>query len=638
MIKYRTAMIFIFLPCLLLGCGDGPRRPVKMEGFPWPDPANGTVAEVPTDTRTEAIDGDLNDEAWIDAGRIEQFYRPSDASPAKTKAAARLYCDGTSLILSFDLPEPRASAEKEPDRCFLSPEYQLLGSGPTIRVLLDPAHEHGVYYQFVLDPAGRRQDLRVFDESWSADWTAACKVNEGRWTAEMAIPIKDISPDGTDDGDLWGVNIILSGVGREGGLSSTPIKIDLVDAERFGHLIFKGDLSEDKLSQIKDSLPALHADQKQNRLAANEQMCGPELKIIGSEINNLAPGTELKLKDGSTVTCLGLENPKIVRSPYPFLYEKYENEQLTRLRETYKFDRIAAAGENEFEELLILNHWLVENVEFGSPAPIRPAAHHVLETGLKGQTFNCTYLSFTLMQIYQSVGFTARKLTSVGHGTLDVWANYWKKWIQIDPSRDSYFRMDGVPLNSGEVRREFWRNQGVDMEMVYGTEQRSERVTLERRARDGAYKYRQDGYAWIAYKTRNNFFEVPYAYRNFLYLIHEDEYNRGKEWISAGQTDQRYLFGFKTNRFGDIFWTLNQAFIHVYDSGDGNLTVQLETVTPNFERFEVALDDGDWTAADPVLTWELHPGQNFLHARTVNKFGRLGPEHKVVLGVPEAGD
>ena len=262
-----------------------------------------------------------------------------------------------------------------------------------------------------------------------------------------------------------------------------------------------------------------------------------------------------------------------------------------------------------------------------------PQALHVLHHGLNDQTFYCTFLSFTLMQMYSSLGFTARKITSVGHGTLDVWSNYWRKWLQIDPSRNSYFRLQGtaVPLNSNEIRREYFRNGGVDMEMVFGTEQRAEKVTLERRDRDGAYQYRQEGYEWVAYKTRNNFFEIPFTWWNFDYLIVEDEYNENITWQHRGEKDVRDRIGTRTSRNGDVFWTLNQACIHLYDEGNSSLKVQLETHTPNFERFEVSVDNGDWQASDPILAWELHDGQNYLKARSINKFGVIGPEHKIIL-------
>jgi hypothetical protein len=171
------------------------------------------------------------------------------------------------------------------------------------------------------------------------------------------------------------------------------------------------------------------------------------------------------------------------------------------------------------------------------------------------------------------------------------------------------------------------------MEMVFGTEQRAERVTLERRDRDGAYQYRQEGYEWVAYKTRNNFFEVPFTWWNFDYLIMEDEYNENQAWQYRGERDVRDRIGIRTQRMADVFWTLNQAHIHLYDEGNTALKVQLETHTPNFDRFEVSVDKGEWHSTGPVFSWELHQGQNHLRARSVNKFGVNGPEHKIVLKV-----
>jgi hypothetical protein len=405
-------------------------------------------------------------------------------------------------------------------------------------------------------------------------------------------------------------------------------------------------MNNEQLGQCKSSILDFHKEQKETKILANIAMCGTELIEIGGEIKNISVGNQLELKNGAKVECIGLDNEKIIRSNFSFFYEKYENKQLQLLRKQYNLEEIITPGKNDFEKLLLLNEWLFEHIEFGTPPPIRPNALQILHHGLNGQTFYCTYLSFTLMQMYTSLGYTARKLTSVGHGTLDVWSNYWHKWIQIDPSRRSYFRLkkSAIPLNSNEIRREFWKNKGIDMEMVYGTEQRAEKVTLEVRERDGNMRYRPDSYKWVAYKSRNNFFEVPFAYWNYDYLIIEDEYNSKKTWMNGGKTDIREILGTKTNRIGDVFWTLNQAYIHIYDEGTNNLIVQLETVTPNFEPFEYSIDegnwykteensinDGQWRKTEPLFKWALHKGQNLLRTRSVNKFGVRGPEYKMVL-------
>ena len=595
------------------------------------DPASAIIYEVPTISDEINTDGRLEEQSWSDACMIKEFYRTEQTKPSAINAEVLVVFDGENLIFGFDLPA--FNNEHELKQCYLSDEYDLRRT-PNVTITLDPEHLHGIYYKFIIDSEGHKQDLRVNDESWTSPWTAKTKQDGGRFSAEVRIPAHKIFNQHTE-GEFWGFNISFSDINSKESYHTTPMDIKTMDAANFGHLLFKGTLIKKQIDEIKSSLPDIHRSIKEDKIAANKALCGPEPEEIPGELKDIETGDEFKLKDGTNITCLGIDNQAIVRSNYPFFYEKFENPDLQRLRNQYSLNEIIAPGKNDFEQILLLNEWLVNHVPFGSPPPIMPQALQVLYHGLNGQTFYCTYMSFTLMQMYCSLGFTARKITSVGHGTLDVWSNYWRKWMQIDPSRNSYFRLSGtaIPLNSNEIRREFYRNGGVDMEMVFGTEQRAEKVTLERRDRDGAYQYRQEGYEWIAYKSRNNFFEIPFTWWNFDYLIVEDEYNENIAWQYRGETDVRDRIGIRTSRNADVFWTLNQAYIHLYDNGNTSLKVQMETHTPNFERFEVSIDNGDWQTSEPILSWELHKGQNHLKARSVNKFGVTGPEHKIVLKI-----
>ena len=73
------------------------------------------------------------------------------------------------------------------------------------------------------------------------------------------------------------------------------------------------------------------------------------------------------------------------------------------------------------------------------------------------------------------------------------------------------------------------------------------------------------------------------------------------------------------------------------DQGDGGaaalslfaegatLRVELKTMTPNFQRFEVRLDGAGWKPSEENFVWNLHRGRNRMEARSVNKFGVRGP-------------
>lgn len=99
---------------------------------------------------------------------------------------------------------------------------------------------------------------------------------------------------------------------------------------------------------------------------------------------------------------------------------------------------------------------------------------------------------------------------------------------------------------------------------------------------------------------KRQLFEVPFAYWNFDYLIAEDEFNTNKTWTAGNKTDPRETLGTRTKQIDDIFWILNQAYIHLYENEESNLLVQLETVTPNFKTFEYSVVEGEWNKTEPV--------------------------------------
>ncbi|MBN3036487.1 MAG: hypothetical protein JW861_12950, partial [Bacteroidales bacterium] len=398
------------------------------------NPADSIIYEVPTMIAVIDTDGRLEEPCWSGACPIRQFYHTEKPLPLALDARVLAFFDGENLVFGFDLPA--IAREAEPERCYLSDEFDLRRI-PNVTITLDPEHRHGVYYKFIIDPAGRRQDLKVDDESWTTPWTAAIKQENGRFSAEVRIPVHAIF-NRQPAGEFWGFNISFTEASGKETCHSTPMDLKTSDAENFGHLLFSGTLTDQQAGELKSSLPAIHSAMKENRLAVNNALCGPEMKQIPEEIENLQVGGQLSLKDGTHITCLGMDNQPVIRSDHPFFYEKYNHPELQRLRNQYSLHEIIAPGKNDFEQILLLNEWLVKHVPFGSPPPIMPQALHVLHHGLNGQPFYCTFMSFTLMQMYCSLGFTARKITSVGHGTLDVWSNYWRKWMQIDPSRNSY--------------------------------------------------------------------------------------------------------------------------------------------------------------------------------------------------------
>ena len=170
------------------------------------DPASSIIYEIPTISDEIDTDGRLAEQSWSDACIIKEFYQTESSSPTSINARVLALIDGESLLLGFDVPA--IVSKNEPGQCFLSDEHDLRRV-PNITITLDPEHQHGVYYKFVIDHQGRRQDLRVDDESWTTPWTSGTVHEDGKFSAEVRIPVNKIFSQPLT-GKFWGFNISFS--------------------------------------------------------------------------------------------------------------------------------------------------------------------------------------------------------------------------------------------------------------------------------------------------------------------------------------------------------------------------------------------------------------------------------------------
>jgi hypothetical protein len=82
----------------------------------------------------------------------------------------------------------------------------------------------------------------------------------------------------------------------------------------------------------------------------------------------------------------------------------------------------------------------------------------------------------------------------------------------------------------------------------------------------------------------------------------------------------------------DPYFPIGQAALSLF-AEEGKVRIVLKTLTPNFERYEVQIDGGGWNVSDGTFMWTMHDGQNRVEARTVNKFGIIGPVSTAVLEI-----
>jgi hypothetical protein len=84
----------------------------------------------------------------------------------------------------------------------------------------------------------------------------------------------------------------------------------------------------------------------------------------------------------------------------------------------------------------------------------------------------------------------------------------------------------------------------------------------------------------------------------------------------------------------DPYFPIGQAALSLTVQ-DAAVHAKLQTLTPNFQRFEVRTGSGPWTTSSDQFEWTVHPGANRLEARTVNAFGVTGPVSTAELQIRE---
>jgi hypothetical protein len=140
------------------------------------------------------IDGDLSDEVWQLAPPITDFTQrdPNEGEPASEPTEARVLFTDKAIfvaIRAWDSSPGEISAQltrRDED----SPS-DWVGIG------IDSYHDRRTAYFFLVNPAGVKQDVYLFDDtneddSWDAVWQVATQRDEHGWTAEFRIPFSQL--------------------------------------------------------------------------------------------------------------------------------------------------------------------------------------------------------------------------------------------------------------------------------------------------------------------------------------------------------------------------------------------------------------------------------------------------------------
>lgn len=363
-------------------------------------------------------------------------------------------------------------------------------------------------------------------------------------------------------------------------------------------------------------------------------------------------------------------NQKIVRSSYEYTYANYTGNSRI-LRDRWKLGEVVASGKTDFEKLSALRQWTrnqwtngwnkgeLHYIPSWDARIILTLAPQNLSLGM------CTHYATTFVQCAQALGLPARSIFH-GHALSEAWSNEHQKWMIMDAGYDPndkrratyHIERNGVPLSNLEVQKAVFVNRNTDGIRVVATNMSASsakpepalagtKEELEKFLRDGEIEGRRQMFI----ELRNDFVdhrepeEPEHGEGYFKYL--------GHLYWKDGQTPNIHWTDFFTMREADLYWTLNQAQMHLWRApGTNTVQVLLDTVTPGFSGYEVRTNDGEWQSWTPKagstlanakahpmkptggsieFDWNLQAGRNTIEVRPFNAAGLRGIISRMVL-------
>ncbi len=159
-----------------------------------PDSLKQTIQAVRIDRPVE-LTGRLDDPLWLNAIPVELEYEimPSENTPAGQRTTVMVLYDNENLYVGVrcydSLPGLIRSHLCDRDQIF---------KDDFVDVIIDTYNNYQRGYEFAVNPAGIQGDLLMIgsggeDSSYDMVWYSAATINNQGWTAELAIPFKELN-------------------------------------------------------------------------------------------------------------------------------------------------------------------------------------------------------------------------------------------------------------------------------------------------------------------------------------------------------------------------------------------------------------------------------------------------------------
>jgi hypothetical protein len=370
-----------------------------------------------------------------------------------------------------------------------------------------------------------------------------------------------------------------------------------------------------------------------------------------ARVEGLFTSSAIVKSQGVTITADRIHNEHIIYARYPFQYQPWSEPKLHELRTRYKLDDVVATAASELEAMAKLRSWTrtqFRRTDY-QPRTDNFNAVEILDRNLLSNSSTphapdtcydpCHFFPLLHAQVMLCMGHQSR-LVSITHGMTEVWSNQFGKWIIMDVDLDVHYVKNGVPLNMMEMFEENFIQEHGMVRMVHGTQSSGDKnaatafrqsdaeLTVEtmiqyHRTNLDLVELRND---WLT----NHYFRGHPARNELHSLVYMDPR------LNMPLSFQQRLRHITTNK-EDMYWTLNQAEVLVNRTiSEKTLQLAFKTVTPNFDCFEITIDDARTIkSAVSTFDWQLHNGVNNISIRPVNQAGIRGVASTVRLHVSD---
>lgn len=337
-------------------------------------------------------------------------------------------------------------------------------------------------------------------------------------------------------------------------------------------------------------------------------------------------------KPNMTEVKIGMMDQGSIEIPsYPFDYEN-DITALKRLHKEHNLDSIISLDMSGMEIAQALNIYTHNFLKDGSePSAVSwmtetgPSAFTITDLRKnKGIGGRSEHYAALLCQLSLSCGFVSR-LTGMhtidangeilDHTVCEIFITAYDKWVVFDPfSKATYYLRDGIPLNAYEIRDLALNNHYRDISTIISVGDFTDVVTVREKLLP-RYKYL---YFWrmndIISKSSGGrsmswqeLFQTHLVWEDTYSLISEGSFDKNMRFTNSGSgADSNEGVRYVTHDIKDFYWKVNQVTIGVERIADEKARVTIDSMTPNFDRFVIRLEEdgktSKFTTTNKVMT------------------------------------